>query len=104
MCLCDGRDDVCGTLLRLLAHECFDAADRIAAAGKTETDVAGDRKGADWKVRIARSNASYSRSRSTTKLARALLSGDVADQSPVLFRVENDAPTMETVDTVEVVE
>jgi len=28
----------------------------------------------------------------------------VADQSPVLFRVENDAPTMETVDTVEVVE
>lgn len=29
-------------------------ADRIAAAGKTEADVAGDRKGAVWKVQIAR--------------------------------------------------
>ncbi len=39
-----------------------------------------------------------------TKLARALLSGEVADQSTVVFRVEGDALTMETVDSVEVVE
>jgi ATP-dependent Clp protease ATP-binding subunit ClpB len=39
-----------------------------------------------------------------TKLARALLSGEVPDQSTVVFRIEDDALAMETVDTVEVVE
>ena len=39
-----------------------------------------------------------------TKLARALLSGEIADQSTVVFRVEDDALRMEMVDTCEVVE
>jgi ATP-dependent Clp protease ATP-binding subunit ClpB len=39
-----------------------------------------------------------------TKLARALLSGEVPDQSTVVFRIEDDALSMETVESVEVVE
>ena len=45
-----------GTDLRQLNEAMWDqiVEDRIAAAGKTQADVAGDRKGADWKAQIAR--------------------------------------------------
>lgn len=39
-----------------------------------------------------------------TRLARALLGGDIAEQSTVLFKVEGDALAMEVIDLVEVVE
>ena len=39
-----------------------------------------------------------------TKLARALLSGDVAEQTTVIFRAENDTLVMESVETPELVE
>ncbi len=39
-----------------------------------------------------------------TRLARALLSGEVAEQSTVVFRAEDDALVMEVLDRVEVVE
>jgi len=39
-----------------------------------------------------------------TRLARAILGGEVAEQSTVLFKIEEDALVMETLDNVEVVE
>ena len=39
-----------------------------------------------------------------TKLARGLLSGEIAEQSTVLFKIESDALVMEALDTLEVVE
>lgn len=56
--LCETHPDVVwdGTDLRQLNEAMWDqmVEDRIAAAGKTESDVTGDRKGADWKAKIAR--------------------------------------------------
>ncbi len=39
-----------------------------------------------------------------TRLARAILGGEVAEQSTILFKIEDDALAMETIDNVEVVE
>lgn len=39
-----------------------------------------------------------------TRLARAILSGEIPEQSTVLFKIEDDALALEVIDTVEVVE